>query len=460
MRTYVYPKVPHHYHESVSDSFFESDDLIVVEKLDGSNARLVVYDSQYSELYPDEIHSHNPSHGDVFIFSKKAIRGRLSDSLETIDGAFHRLVRFLRDTFNTSEALSLHNLHHSPLVFFGEHMLQHSLNYDYSSNPPPALVGFDILKMNAYSTPPPNPFNERFDAFLPFEDTEQAFSIINIPTTPVISQPSPPFDTDSFTFPNSTYTDGKVEGVVIRSDSRDRRVKYVSPEFRERMQQAWGPQTRDADTPEEQFIAQYITPARIRKTIYKALTDTTLENIDVSVITDAVIYDAWTEELADIKTFDEPINPSVIPEKATPYVSDVFERLQTNAELNETSVTNIWTEFTESVNGTVNTDSMTPSVPATTIESVTSQMNVAESPEYGLVTALLSRNTIYEAAKNLAREENRSMGNWVIEPLRQEMEDEFWYTNIDVISQLPSAFTPRNINYTIAQYVAKVITKC
>ena len=123
MRNYVYPKVPNYYHDSVTDAFFDASDIVLVEKLDGTNAKVVVFDDRYSELYGPDIHKYDPSHGDVFISSKKVVRGRLSDPLDTVDDAFGRLFAKLRDRFDADALLDLHETYDSPLVLFGEHML-------------------------------------------------------------------------------------------------------------------------------------------------------------------------------------------------------------------------------------------------------------------------------------------------------------------------------------------------
>ena len=43
----VYPKIPRYDHPVVPDSFFQADDLPLVEKFDGSSFRFTLYDERY-----------------------------------------------------------------------------------------------------------------------------------------------------------------------------------------------------------------------------------------------------------------------------------------------------------------------------------------------------------------------------------------------------------------------------
>lgn len=132
MRDYVYPKIPNYYHESVPNEFFDADNLVIIEKFDGSNCKICMYDERYSDLYGQDVHAHNPVDGDIFISSKKRIRGRLSDPIDDIDDVFTRLVTELRDELDVAALRDLHDEYQSPLLLFGEHMVKHTLDYEYA----------------------------------------------------------------------------------------------------------------------------------------------------------------------------------------------------------------------------------------------------------------------------------------------------------------------------------------
>jgi len=345
MKDYVYPKVPNYYHESVPDTVFAADDLVLIEKLDGSNCKVCVYDDRYSDLYGADIHEHDPSHGDVFISSKNKVRGRLSDPLDSIDGAFDRVFTSLRDRLDADTLLEIHDDYDSPIVLFGEHMVRHTIDYGYGENPPPAFIGFDILVMDDYTGSPDNPFNERFDAFLDLEQAFNIFDAVGLDTTPVVDRSGENVDPADVDVPLSEYANVEAEGLIMRSDSMDRRVKHVTEQFRERAHESWGLHESDADSGVELFTARYLTNARIRKTVNKLLHRNDASDVTAVDVAHAAVADAWEEELADIRSIGIPIVPANIYPDAETQSNAVIETMRTNAALNETSLDQLWQGF-------------------------------------------------------------------------------------------------------------------
>lgn len=48
----VYPKIPRYDHPVVPTDLFVADDLVVLEKVDGSSFRFTLYDERYADCYP------------------------------------------------------------------------------------------------------------------------------------------------------------------------------------------------------------------------------------------------------------------------------------------------------------------------------------------------------------------------------------------------------------------------
>ncbi len=455
MYEYVYPKVPNYYHDSVPDEFFTADDLVMVEKLDGSNCKICVYDESYSELYSDDIHEHNPEDGDVFISSKKVVRGRLSDPVNEFDDAFARLVHTLRELFNVDAIKDLHKEYDSPLLLYGEHMVKHSLDYGYEENPPPAFIGFDVLLMRDHEPAPANPFDERFDGFLPIDDAYEIIEVAGLETAPIVDQDASGVDPDSLHIPMSEYAVVEAEGVVLRSDDRNRRVKHVTEKFRERAQESWGLHEQDAESGAELFSARYITNARVRKTVNKLLHRHDENEITPSVVAQAVVADAWEEELADIQTIGIELTPADVYEQAEMRSNAVIDTMQTNAALNDTTIGGLWEEY----HADTIAETTVPSfdVSPNELSNVVGAVEDATDVEQALVETQVSEEQIHDVAESIARRHGRDIGRWVIEETCDEIENTFWYGSLGIIANLPIGFTPGEINDAIVRYVTEQI---
>ena len=459
MRQYQYPKVPNHYQESVTDEFLEDTQVCLIEKLDGSNCKFAVYDQEYESCYGDEIHSYNPSHGDIFVSSKTAVRGRLSDHLSNFDGAFHRLIRSLRETISSEEILELHDYFDAPLVFYGEHMIRVTLDYDYETNPPPAFIGFDILQMPEYDEPPANPLEQRFTGFLDYDKMISVYDTLGIETarlvdvvnTREITQSGKALDIE---IPESEYADTQAEGVVLRSDEQTRRVKYVAPEFRERSEKSWSALEDNCETGAEMFCARYITNARIRKTVMKAVNDPHTDQIAPDEITETVIADAWSEELDNITTLRHELRPTDIYDIAYERCETVTDIMKTNAQLNETDMDNVWTDFAK--DGDIDTPHKVMSQPQNVLDEI--EESEADETEIAIITTLLSEQDILQTATEIADREGKEMGNWVIPAVHEQLHRELWHENIDVFANLSLGYTPSKIGDELMSMVAETIT--
>lgn len=445
-----YPKVPRYNHDSVNEDFYDSEDLVLLEKLDGGNFRFILYDERYEDTYTEEIYEYNPSHKDVFFGTSNLIRGRISDPIESFDGNFARILKYLRDNLGVEQLVSLHDEYKSPLMFFGEHMVRHTLDYEYDYNPPPAFLGFDVFKMDQYTEElPANIFDERFDGFLDIESAFDAFEQLGLDTVPVVDKVDSGFDITEYEVPISEYRNGQAEGVVMRSDSLNRRVKYRTEEFKERNKKAWGMNESDADSGAELFVARYITNPRIRKHIHKKSVKG--ENIQINEITNSVVADAWEEEWVEISEINIPIKTGEIYKQATERCETVFQTMKDNAKLNDSNLENLWADTVDSM-GDVDV-STGFDIDENRMDDLVEAVDSHSTVESGLARTLVPPVPIHNAAETVAEEQNRNVGRWAIEPTFDTVEAKLWLENLEYIATFPKEFIPNKVSSELLNYV-------
>jgi hypothetical protein len=105
----VYPKIPRYDHPVVPDDFFDADDLVVVEKFDGSAFRFTLYEERYADAYPNPVVEAADGDGSLVFGTRRSIIGCHRDALAEIDGALHRAVRCLRDGVDTDALRRVHD---------------------------------------------------------------------------------------------------------------------------------------------------------------------------------------------------------------------------------------------------------------------------------------------------------------------------------------------------------------
>lgn len=361
-----YPKLPRYDHPTIEPAVYEGD-LWLTEKLDGSNFRFVLYDERFTDAYSEDILACDPADGDLVFGTRRAVRGTTGSDLDEIDGSLHRAVRALRGV-DTDAVGALGDEWGGPVTFFAENMILHTIDYDYIERPPPALLGFDAYCRALDSAPdevPSNPFEERFEGFLPAEavfGTESGsdvsdrddtgsepgvFGRIGLDTVPVVERidaSEERFDPESYAVPRSAFADRRAEGVVIRNDGASRRTKLVTEEFHELNRQRWGGRRDDAESGAEAFVAIFCTNARIRKIVRKMVVE---EEYDFSrsIIEDLyprVVADIWAEEYRAISTLDFAFNPSEVRPLVAKRCVEVVTMMETNSRLNDAPPETLW----------------------------------------------------------------------------------------------------------------------
>jgi len=351
----VYPKIPRHDHPVVPSSFFDASDLCLLEKYDGSSFRFTLYDDRYADAYPDAVAEAGDGDGSLVFGTRRSIRGSHRDPLGDIDGALHRAVRCLREGIDAAALRSAHDKFDGPIVVYAENLVYSTLDYGYTEREIPALIGFDVLPYAAIETmtPPGNPYAETFEGFPALEDAWAIFERIQDDDAPdelsfvparIVDRPDPGFDPEAYTFPTSALADDvRVEGVVVRSDEANRRVKVVRERFAELNREQFGQRPDEAETGAEYVVATYCTSARIRKQVRKLLEEGREFGLHLNEeLYPRVVEDIWAENWRELMDLDMSFTPAdVYPLVAERCIAEL-RTMQTNAELNNTDPARLW----------------------------------------------------------------------------------------------------------------------
>ena len=352
----VYPKIPRYDHPVVPPDLFEAEDLLLLEKVDGSAFRFALYDERDADRYPEPVAAAASGDGSLVFGTRKTVRGSHRDPLAEVDGALRRAVRCLREGIDTAALRAIHAAFDGPVIVYAENLVYSTLDYGYTDRTLPALVGFDVLPYATVDAmvPAGNPYEETHEGFLAFDAAQSVFERIRVPDAPtdasfvpatVLERPGEGFDPEAYTFPPSSLAeDVTVEGVVVRSDERGRRAKLVREEFRELNRDQFGRQPADAETGAEYVVATYCTPARIRTEVRRMVVEEGREfglhlNDDLYR---RVVEDIWAENWPELMDLEVSFTPAeVYPLVAKRCISEL-RQMRTNAELNDADPTELW----------------------------------------------------------------------------------------------------------------------
>lgn len=156
------------------------------------------------------------------------------------------------------------------------------------------------------------------------------------------------FDPETYTFSASSLADDvQVEGIVVRSDDCNRRVKLVRERFEELSREQFGRNPDETESGAAYVVATYCTLARIRKQVRTMVVEEGRKfglhlNDDLSP---RVIEDIWAEHWPELMKLDVSFTPvDVYPLIAKRCITEL-RKMQTNAESNDTDPTEIWTHL-------------------------------------------------------------------------------------------------------------------
>jgi len=157
------------------------------------------------------------------------------------------------------------------IVFFGEAMHRHAIEYEWDRTP--SVLGFDI-------------WSDENGAFYPPDTTERIFKRVGLRPVNAFERErhARDFNPESYTVPQSNWYDGPAEGVIIRN-KRGQRANLLHPAHRD------GEETTPVDASAPELAATYATRQRMKK-IARRLEDcqqpVTVEAVHERVLEDIV----------------------------------------------------------------------------------------------------------------------------------------------------------------------------
>jgi len=212
-------------------------------------------------------------------------RSRVYDDPDTVPDPYQHAVRHVRDCLDR-EALRRAVDDVESLVFFGEAMHHHAVDYDWDRTP--SFLGFDV-------------WSAEKGAFYPPETVQQVFERLGLEPVNAVQRelPARDFDPDSYTVPRSAWYDGPAEGVVVRN-KRGQRAKLLHSDFRE------VDETIPVDAAADELARKYATPRRFEKLAGKL--DDRGQPVTFERLFERVVEDVVREEHKQLHHGDEPVD--------------------------------------------------------------------------------------------------------------------------------------------------------
>lgn len=260
----------------------ENDEVIIQEKVDGGNFRFYINKD-----------------GNI-IFGSRTQQLTSNEGLDTnVEKNFRRGVDYIRERWEGFKRGIPENIYdlilkdYYNLIFYGENMISHTMQYDWEKIPP--FLGFDI-------------YNLKTEDYLDYKIIKTMFKDLNLEMVPLIKICKAK-DIKNITekdIPKSKYAslsskDQLCEGLVYKNYKRQLMGKIVRKVFQERNREVFGGSKKFAKTDDEYFVAIYCTNARIDKCIFKLIDEG--KDLAMTMMGDLVkkVYrDIWEENWDEI----------------------------------------------------------------------------------------------------------------------------------------------------------------
>lgn len=264
--------------EPETEGLFAEGTVYAQEKLDGANFRFMWEDHLDEEYHTED--------RDLVFGSRNVVFKNPKDE----NKQFKHAIEYVRENLILYELLEAEEIHNQPLVFFGEAMHPHTLEYDWDNTP--AVVGFDIWKVNGESWVHPHEANKWFER-------------MGIPAAPIVEK----IDCDEideygeFEAPQSAFGDVKAEGLALKNPTTGVRGKWVREDFKEKNKETFGKPKRYQESGAEKLSYQYVTNQRIRKCAHKLVDEGEWGGLQMEMMEDLperVIRDMADEEGGNI----------------------------------------------------------------------------------------------------------------------------------------------------------------
>jgi len=266
-----FPKVK--YPNDPETDGLKAGEVVVTEKLDGANFRFTWDDD--GELWIGT-RNHKYRHDD-----------------ENVPKAFRHAVEYIRETVNYEPRFSNYTM-------YGEAMHLHSLRYEDVDYVQPS-------KGSAYFGSEPNVVV--FDAldnitgdWLPWHSVTALANDMGLTTTRVLERGDP--EHVSFDVPEESMFGGPPEGIIVRRVDGSVRAKKVTDSFSEKNVVAFNDKNK-AQTDSGEFVASYVTDARIEKQAHKLVDSGEYERLEMAMMEDLpreVLKDVMGENGWDLLT--------------------------------------------------------------------------------------------------------------------------------------------------------------
>lgn len=300
-----YPKIKRIGDEQNS-GILSSGRLYVQEKLDGANFRFT-RQRNIEEEYHDE--------GRDLVFGSRNI---IYKNEKDVDDNFWHAIEFVREQIELAP-LSLAEDHYGSLVFYGEAMHPHTLDYNWDEIP--SFIGFDI-------------YSVEHEEFLGYADMEHVFDSIGLQQAPVLyCGPAEEYVDDTPEVPESEYRNGIAEGIVIKNLTTGQRAKVRSEKFKEKHGLLGQSNTPEEYEPTDaEVLAQtYTTEARVLKMIHKM--DDEGHDIEMAMMEDLwrrvfddIIEEEYTEIFLGNHTIDTKEFRSEVANRCAMFLQQYLER--------------------------------------------------------------------------------------------------------------------------------------
>lgn len=260
-----YPKIFLLGYEENKDIFSDSEDEIIVEeKIDGTNMRFMIKD-------------------------KRIIFGSHTKELENQPEKFFcRSIEYIKNKLANKD-LSKYN----DFIFFGEGCIKHTIDYNWDKIPP--FLGFDIWRFTE------NQFIDSATAILIYNQLGLDFvPILNIAFT---AKECLELKMDDSIIPKSQYYEGQAEGIVFKSYKKQIFAKLVAKKFKEKNEEVFGMTKKKARSvnDNELFVATYCTNSRIDKGIFKLIEEGNSLSLELMhKLPVLILNDIWEENWKEI----------------------------------------------------------------------------------------------------------------------------------------------------------------
>lgn len=172
------------------------------------------------------------------------------------------------------------------LVFFGEAMHPHTLDYRWDQTP--RVIIYDVYSMG----------NEEFQCPSVVKTTCRS---VGLSWSPYVDS-APPENCGLLDVPQSSFRDGKAEGIVIKNPETGARAKIVTEDFKEKHGGPSPASGKNNITDTDIVVDRFITKPRIQKHAHGLVDAGEWDRLQMEMMVDLperVIRDAMNEEAAN-----------------------------------------------------------------------------------------------------------------------------------------------------------------